>query len=233
MENNTVEKWQEFSSKITIDDLLDNINNIPNFQIELSNIINSFYWEWKNVIEIGCEFWLTSFILNDWFEKNLLDFDKIALKKSKQIFKKFNKNAIFFHQDMFNMKMKKKFDIIFNAWVLEHFNLNERITLLKKYSEYLKNDWVMIIAIPNHYNFLYRLAYILLNFTNKWSFPKENMIYDMAKEIQSSWLILEKRFTVDKENIFTIWWALWGIMRKIFWLFIKEWYLTVLIIKKQ
>lgn len=232
MLNNSVEVWQEFSEKIDVNDLIENIDNLPKFQIELSKYINSYYWKWKKVLEVWCEFWLTSFSLNDWFDKYLLDFDWKALEKSEKIFKHFWKKGNFIHKDMFNMDFDFKFDIIFNAGVLEHFNFDERKKLLKKYSSFLKDDWIIIIAIPNHYNFFYRLAYKILIFTGKWSFPKEEKIYDMKKEIEWSSLTLLKRDTVDIENIYTIWWKIWKIIKIFFWSFIKEWYLTILTIKK-
>ena len=133
---------------------------------------------------------------------------------------------------MFNMDFDFKFDIIFNAWVLEHFNINEREKLLKKYSKFLKNDWIMIIAIPNHYNFFYRLAYNILLFRWKWSFPKEEKIFDMKVEIKNNWLKLIKRETVDIKNVYIMWWKIWKIIKSVFWKFIKEGYLTILTIKK-
>jgi len=232
MWNNSVEVWQKFSEKIEVNDLIKNIDNLPEFQIKLAKYINSYYWKWKKVLEVWCEFWLTSFSLNDWFDKYLLDFDWNALEKSEKIFKYFWKKWSFIHKDMFNMDFDFKFDIIFNAWVLEHFNINEREKLLKKYSKFLKNDWIMIIAIPNHYNFFYRLAYNILLFRWKWSFPKEEKIFDMKVEIKNNWLKLIKRETVDIKNVYIMWWKIWKIIKSVFWKFIKEGYLTILTIKK-
>lgn len=99
----------------------------------------------------------------------------------------------------------KKYDIIFNAGVLEHFSLKERAILLKEYSKYLKDDGIMLIAVPNHYSFLYRTAYLLLNLLGKWSFPKEYMIYNMSAEIKEANLALVSRTTIDKKNIFSVW----------------------------
>lgn len=233
MGNNTIEKWQEYSKKINIKELIKSVENIPYFQKWLAEIINSKYKKNYEIIEIWCEFWTTSLILNDDFNKTLLDFDNIALEKAKSLFSHYWKNADFTNQDMFNMNFwNKKFDIVFNAWVLEHFNFSERVILLKKYTEILKEDWIMIIAVPNHYNILYKIAYILLNLIWKWSFPKENKIYDLSKEIEKSWLKLISRKTIDRENIFTIWWSFWNILRKLFLPTMKEWYLTILEIKK-
>lgn len=232
MENNSVSKWQEFSNKITIEDLINNLDKLPEFQLWLVDKLNKYYKENKKILEVWCEFWLTSFKLNDNFSKYLLDFDEIAIEKSKRIFEKYSKKAFFYNQDMFNMNFDIKFDIIFNAWVLEHFDYNDRVRLLKKYSDFLNEDWVMLIAIPNHYNLFYRLAYLILNIIWKWSFPKENKIFDMKKEIIEAWLVLESRVTIDKENIYTLWWKVWKVIKYIFWNFMKEWYLTVLTIKK-
>jgi len=233
MGNNSVEKWQEYSKRINIKELIKSVENIPYFQKWLAEIINSKYKTNSEVIEIWCEFWTTSLILNDNFNKTLLDFDDIAIEKAKNLFNHYWKKANFTNQDMFNMNFwNKKFDIVFNAWVLEHFNFSERVTLLKKYNEILKENWLMIIAIPNHYNILYKMAYILLNLIWKWSFPKENKIYNLSKEIEQAWLKLISRKTIDKENIFTIWGSLGNILKKLFLPIMNEWYLTILEIKK-
>lgn len=232
MQNNTVENWQKFSERTEVDELIKGVNNLPEFQVNLAEIIDSYYAPWKRVLEVWSEFWLTSFLLNDGYEKYLLDFDSIALEKSKALFRHFSKKAEFVHQDMFEMKFQTKFDIIFNAGVLEHFSSAEREILLLKYSEYLADGWILIIAVPNHYNFLYRTAYLLLKILKKWSFPDENKIFDLKEEISKTWLLLVKRVCIDKENIFRIWWRLGPLLRLFFLRFMKDWYLTVLIIKK-
>lgn len=86
---------------------------------------------------------------------------------------------------------------------MEHYRFSERVVLLKEYARVLKDDGLMIIAIPNHYDFAYRLAYLvrkrLLRGRN-WPWPEEYKIYDLKNEINEANLRLVNRIIVDKET---------------------------------
>jgi len=235
--------WEKNIKKATVDTVINNFNNPIIFQEELKSLINRYANRYGKIIEVGCSTGVTSLLLEDTFDKTLLDLNSQAIKLAKAAAEKLGKKVNCIVADMFKMPFKDKtFDILFNAGVIEHFNEDERIDLLGEYSRILKDDGLMIIAFPNHYSFPYRSAYLFYTqilFGYKWPWPKEFKIYDMHREILSANLTLEKRVVLAKKQIFGFWgvfkpFKLLGIpLRIIDKFFPFEGYLTVLLIKKN
>jgi len=234
------EIWKKMLKDSSVASVINRYNNPLIFQKELKGLINSYSKVYKDIIEVGCETGTTSFILDDQFNKTLLDLNPSAINLSKKAFRKMNSNAQFFIADMFNMPFKNEtYDIVFNSGVIEHVDKKERVRALKEYSRILRNGGVIIIGFPNHFCIPYRLAYIVRNhllFRYKWPYPKEYKIYDMKDEISTSNLILERRIVISKQSIYNWWnffkpvkWILKSLGRCINF----EGYLTVLIIRKK
>lgn len=95
----------------------------------------------------------------------------------------------------------------------------------------------MVVAFPNHYSIPYRLVYLLLKRSGKWSHPDEYKIYDMKDEIDESNLKLNQRIVIAKEIVFNYWLNIYKRLKRLFLLLDKffrfQGYLTVLIITKQ
>lgn len=228
--------WAEMSNKTSMEEINYLYNNPQCFHLKLKDIIEKLpnIKNGSKIIEVWSQFWVNSFVLNNDLSKTLLDLDINAIDKAKSTFLNMWKTADFVVADMFNMPFEdESFDIVFNAWVLEHFLSDDIKNALIEYKRILKNDWFIIIAIPNHYSFVYRLAYLLSNFLNKWEYPEEYKIYDLKKEIIASWLTLIERNVVCKKNIFDFWWRFQFIFKFLDRIFNFQWYLTVLIIKKD
>jgi len=232
--------WREYIKSFTVEDVIAEYEHPAIFQKKLKDLIDGFSNRYRDVIEVGCETGTTSFILDDSFNKTLIDLNSLAIELAKKAFRKMGRDATFVVADMFNMPFKEKsFDVVFNAGVIEHFNKQERIMALKEYSRILKDDGLMIIAFPNHHSFPYRSAYLVRNYLllgYKWPYPKEYKIYDMKDEIAASNLILKKRLIISKDSIFN-WWNFFEPMKKFLKIVNKfinfEGYLTVLIIHKK
>lgn len=232
--------WQKHIENFTVDNVIAEYTNPAIFQKQLKSLINNYSKVYKDIIEVGCEIGTTSFILDDSFNKTLLDLNPLAINLAKKAFGKCNNNAQFFIADMFNMPFKDEtYDIVFNSGVIEHFAKKERSRALKEYSRILRNDGVIIIAFPNHFSVPYSLAYLVRNnllFRYRWPYPREYKIFDMKDEINSNNLILEKRVVISKESIYN-WWNFFKPMKYVLKLLDKyihfEGYLTVLIIRKK
>jgi len=233
------EIWKKMLKDSSVASVINRYNNPLIFQKELKDLIGSYSKYYKDIIEVGCETGATSFLLDESFNKTLLDLNPLAIHLSKEAFRKMNSNAQFFIATMFNMPFKDEtYDIVFNSGVIEHFNKKERTRALKEYSRILRNNGVIIIGFPNHFCIPYRLAYIVRNyllFRYKWPYPKEYKIYDMKDEISTNNLILERRIVISKQSIYNWWnffkpvkWILKSLGRCINF----EGYLTVLIIRK-
>lgn len=227
--------WESIVQQINLEQLVNYANKPDEFQVELASLLNTYTV--KTIAEIGCATGVTSLMLKDSFDKTLLDINPGAIELARQLFDSYGKKAEFFVDDMFNMNFSNEsFELLFNSGVIEHFSYHERVKALQEYSRVLKPDGVMIIAFPNHYSFLYRIAYLILNWRGRWQYPKEYKIYDLGDELNESGLYLEKRVILAKKT--ALWYAsfnrvfgkLMSVADKIFKF---EGYLTVLVIRNQ
>lgn len=235
-ENNEQEIiWKEIWSN-EYENIFNIVDSPKEHDIDLKLIIDEFKGEEKKIIEIGCGTGMTSLIIDDSFKKTLLDVNPEAIKIAKEIFSIKNIKANFIIGNMFEMEIKdKKFDIVFNSGVIEHFSKKDRIKALAEYKRILKDDGIIILAFPNHYSIPYRFAYLLAIFLNKWPFPKEYKIYDLSVELAENDLLIEKRIVTSKKSSFEF--LKYHFIKKIFLylnnVFKFEGYLIVLIIKKN
>jgi ubiquinone/menaquinone biosynthesis C-methylase UbiE len=234
---NQNEIWINHIKNLTAIDVVNDYNKPAIFQKELSDYINSYLGEYEKVIEVGCETGVTSFLLNNHFNKTLLDLNPNAIALAQEAAVLLNKNAKFVIGDMFKMDFQNNsFDLLFNAGVIEHFKKEERILALLEYSRVLRSKGKMIICYPNHYCTPYRFSYIVLRLFRRWPYPSEYRIYDLKEEIDLVGLVLEQRLTMSKKTIFN-WLNFTPFMKSIFRMLDKllnyEGYLTVLVIAKK
>ncbi len=231
------EIWIEHIRNTTVKDVINEYRNPSVFQRELVELIDKECVGNRSIIEVGCELGVTSLLLDDNFNKTLLDLNPLAIDLTKEAHGKLNKKAHFIVADMFNMPVKdRQFDIIFNAGVIEHFDECERVEAFKEYYRVMKNEGVMFIAFPNHYTLPYRLAYKIRKLLHKWPYPDEYKIYDLRQDIQDADLVLEERIVLSKGSLMG--WL--GFAPPLKWLFqfidmfySFEGYLTVLKIRKN
>lgn len=236
------EIWKRNTSNISVSSIITNYHNPNDFQKELASLINRICErnKYAKVIEVGCESGITNMLLNDDLEKHFLDLNKSILDKVEQACKQLKIKGVFISEDMFSMNCPdESYDVVFNSGVIEHFNKKERIDILKEYSRVLKRDGTMILAVPNHYSFPYRSAYLLKKKILRgfqWPWPEEFKIYNLEEELGATDLKLVKRVTLSKEAIFSFWKFISPIKKLMLWsdsLFNYEGYLTTLVIKKQ
>lgn len=231
------EIWENHLKNTTLSDVINEYNHPAIFQKELVDVINKYTEQEKKIIEVGCELGVTSMLLDDSFNKTLLDLNPLAIELTKQAHHSLNKKAQFIIADMFSMPIENsQYDIVFNAGVIEHFDLAARAKALMEYSRILKENGVMLIAFPNHYSFPYRLAYKIRTLLNRWPYPTEYKLYDLKNEIAAANLVLEKRIVLSKKSVMN--WLSFALPLKYFFQFLDlflnyEGYLTVLIIRKK
>ena len=183
--------WKNFWQEKTDDDL-----NIKEYHTDLKKIIEDIP-DVRRTIEIGSGTGITSFLLSDEIERTLLDFDRGILEKAEQLFAKYGKKAVFVERDMFDLNINKRYDVVFNSGVIEHYNVKERTVLLKEYAKIMEEKGWMIIAIPNHYCIPYKVGYMTLRCLGKWKFPKEYAIKNLSQELKEAGLTMEKQLIVS------------------------------------
>ena len=231
------EIWSELTELIDFKTLTINAEHPDEFQIDLKKVIDAFCKDNTQIIELGSFTGVTSLILDDRFDKTLLDIDRTALDLSKRLFHHFKKSAKFVQGDMFKTPFKdESFNIVFNSGVLEHYNFEERKRALSEYLRILKPNGIMLIAFPNHYSKPYRLAYLFLNMIKKWPYPKEKKLFNLYKEVNESGATICNRQVLAHETalLYVKGIRLVGIILSIIIKLVGyEGYLTVLTIKKK
>ena len=233
---NQSDVWEELACREDVASLTNALKNPCDFQLELKHLIDSMYRDHAKIIEVGSFTGLTSFLIDDRFDKTLLDLNKPALELSEKLFQTVQKNGNFVAGDMFSMPFSdNSFDIVFNSGVLEHFDYQERVDALKEYGRILKPDGTMIVAFPNHFCLPYRLGYLYQNWAKQWQYPQEFKLYDMRNEIREAGLQTVERRLMDKKTPL-------GYVRSVKWLGLPlkylfraigfEGYLTAVVIRK-
>lgn len=160
-----LEIWKNHTLTMSVDTIVHAYEN-PNIpQKELSEYLNSWINanNLRNCIEVGCEQGITSFLL-DIKERYFLDYnDHIIdlLKKADVVIDHTGENT-YIVGNMFEIPIEnEKFDLVFNSGVLEHYSQTEIQNALAEMKRILTNDGYVVIAIPNHFSWVYRLAYLL------------------------------------------------------------------------
>ncbi|MFJ7825273.1 class I SAM-dependent methyltransferase [Psychrobacillus sp. NPDC096623] len=107
----------------------------------------SRYFKGNHVLELGCGDGEMTLLLADSFKSvTVVDGSETMLNECKIRLE--NKNNIEYHKSYFeDYKSDKKFDVIIMSHVLEH--LDNPVQVLQKISSLLKEDGVLLIAVPN------------------------------------------------------------------------------------
>jgi 2-polyprenyl-3-methyl-5-hydroxy-6-metoxy-1,4-benzoquinol methylase len=233
------ETWENISQHFTLDTLLTIYNNPKSFQRELATFLNSLFSQEQgrlSAIEIGASFGITSALLANKFDSSILDIDKHALQRAKDLFAKVSRQVIIHEQNMFNLKpIPGKYDLIFNSGVMEHFEFQDRVKIITQMKTKLKDSGKIVLAVPNQFSFPYKLGYQYLNSLGKWIYPPEFKIYDFSKEVEFiGGLRQVNRLTINKDTIYNFLpKPVRFVLRKLDSVFDYEGYLTVVVIEKQ
>lgn len=92
---------------------------------------------------------------------------------------------------------EKEFDYIYQCGLLEHFQGEERIALLKNWSRYTKH---MISMIPNAASIAYRTGKALMEKHNVWQYGLELPQYSLCSEFEKAGIANVKEYTIGAEH---------------------------------
>lgn len=181
--------WQNMSNVIRIEDLLYAYEHPCPFQIELADYIAGLAraMEYVSSLEVGSSFGVTSALLPQNFHKSLLDYDPVALEKGVEFFERIGQSVETTNHDILQTDagpLDGRYDLVFSAGLLEHFNETERRTIIENMVRYTKIGGYIVIGIPNHYSLPYRLAYLGLLLLKRWEYPQEQKIRNFDAEIE-------------------------------------------------
>jgi len=232
--------WLDKSNATQIEDLLYAYDNPCPFQIELANYIASLTCGMGSIssLEVGSSFGVTSALLPRDFHKSLLDYDPVALKKGAEFFEKIGQSVETINRDILQADAGSpdgRYELVFSAGLLEHFNEAERRTIIQNMVRYTKVGGYTIIGIPNHYSLPYRLAYLGLLLLKRWDYPQEQKIHNFDAEIEGiDGIIPVTETLLDRDGVYSLYpGPLAGVAKCIGRLSNSEGYLKVFLFQRK
>ena len=154
----------------------------------------------SKVLEIGCGTGISSL----WLAKNdrevtALDYTESSVELVKAAANKLDlKKVQVIHSDATKeLPFKaKQFDYIFQAGLLEHFETEEQIRLLRSWAKYGKR---MISMIPNASSIPYRVGKQLMEENGTWGYGLEIPKHSFKEEYARAGIKVEKEYTIGTE----------------------------------
>lgn len=95
---------------------------------------------------------------------------------------------------------EKEFDYIYQCGLLEHFQTEERVVLLKNWSKYTKH---MISMIPNASSIAYRTGKAMMEQQGAWPYGLELPQYSLGSEFEQAGIHNVREYTIGVEHALT------------------------------
>ncbi|MDR1669107.1 MAG: class I SAM-dependent methyltransferase [Oscillospiraceae bacterium] len=92
---------------------------------------------------------------------------------------------------------EREFDCVFHAGLLEHFDVAERIRLLRLWKPYGRK---MVSMVPNAASLCYRLGKEFLENHGIWKWRKEEPSYTQTGEFLNAGYTVEREYTIDIDS---------------------------------
>jgi len=147
---------------------------------ELQDYFNSYRLK-GNVLGLGCGQGRDSiFLASSRYKVTAVDNSETGVS---QMIKKSEKSGIKLEgivEDIFKLKLDKKFNVILFDMILHSFDEQQQIKLLKKYSHYLGKNGIFCIVFPDDLSTDYFIN-LLKDSSFKWKLIKEITIKDVPK----------------------------------------------------
>lgn len=192
------EGWSEHYNIECLNSVVDSIltGRVSVWSEELVKLCNGNV----SCLEVGCGTGISSL----WLAKNgkrvtALDYTKSSVELVKAAALKLNLDSIDVVQcDATNDLpfAKKQFDYIFQAGLLEHFEIEDQIQLLRNWAKYGK---YMISMIPNAASIPYRVGKQIMEDNGTWQYGMEIPKHSFKEEFTRAGIIVEREYTIGVE----------------------------------
>lgn len=117
----------------------------------------------------------------------LLDISERSLLLSQSYFKKKKIEASFILDDLLNLNINdQKFDIIWNAGVMEHFTPDEQSKALCNISKILKDGGLFISFNPSSHAIFYRIGKWVAEKRQKWPYGPEYPVESLKRSCEKA-----------------------------------------------
>lgn len=226
--------WKAFYRKHRPTDLQALLRRPSEWQLHLAGQVRDAVGG-GSMLEAGSGLGVTALMVGGQARRFLMDREHDAVGMARALFATGGQAAFYTCGDLLRMPFPDEvFDVVYNAGVLEHFDLPDRKTALLEMLRVTRTGGRVIAAIPNHYSTPYRYAYLLKRRRGTWPYPDENKIYDFTEELAGVRTVrCLGRETVARKTAFSF---LRRHQRMVFhlldWFLRFEGYLTVLTYEK-
>lgn len=161
---------------------------------ELTNFVNQKMFEnhFKTVIEAGSGSGKATILLNENFDRTLLDVSLSALEYAKYLSDKFNvKNIKYVKGNIFSMPFKNNaFDFVWNIGVIEHYGIDDIKAIIREMFRICNKPGFVVVGMPNCCSGPILKAWLLKNLKfisgyklNTEKFYKTNEIINLFQKI--------------------------------------------------
>jgi ubiquinone/menaquinone biosynthesis C-methylase UbiE len=126
----------------------------------------------------------------------LLDISQDALDLSRKFFGERKLEAEYVLGDIFQMPFTQaRFDVVWNAGVVEHFKFNDQVSALKEFARVTKPGGLVITFNPNAKAGLYRWGKRVGEEKGTWEFGEEYPVESMSQVAAACGLTLEREYS--------------------------------------
>lgn len=144
----------------------------------------------QSAIEMGAGAGRTSRYLNQMgLETGILDNSPEAIKLARYVNTELPHLVRFYCLDLLKIdqsSISEKYDITWNAGVLEHFSKKEQLEILQKMAEATSLKGLVILLTPYRYSFFYRLGKYVLEKIKRFPYGQEIPVDTLQDVIPSS-----------------------------------------------
>ncbi|TVX93121.1 class I SAM-dependent methyltransferase [Paenibacillus agilis] len=131
----------------------------------------------------------------------LADYSQIALDNSRAAFDQHLCKADFLLTDIRSIPTENnRYDVVWNAGVLEHFTYEEKVQILKEMRRITKPDGMVIIFTPNAQCLPYRVGKYYAEQSGTWMYGVEEPVLSLQDEFQDSNITLLNEHSIGFIN---------------------------------
>jgi ubiquinone/menaquinone biosynthesis C-methylase UbiE len=158
----------------------------------------------KRILEAGCGRGMISLAMAELgADVYLLDISPDALQLAKNHFASKNMHASFTHGDILYPPFEAAtFDIIWNAGVMEHFEDNAQLKILRDFTNMIKPGGFFITFNPYDGAFFYKIGKRFAEQKGRWPYGPEFPVRSLKEKCKTAGLTVLKEYAICfKENL--------------------------------
>lgn len=154
------------------------------------------------ILELGCGSGMATKLLLEKYggSATVVDYSDKAINLAEKNLE--NKKVKFIKENIFDLKMKDRFDLVHSQGLIEHFRSKQQIKIIQKHIEFIKHGGLLLLLIPRRslmFN-LYKFCGTALN-GGKWKFGYEKPVEpNWIKKIINGFgpgIVKEKKYAIE------------------------------------